>query len=60
ADFFTSPAYQLQQNDIVYVSPNEVKLKSVKRNPNIDRDLQLTLGFLSLFSVFLTLYNAFK
>jgi polysaccharide biosynthesis/export protein len=60
ADFFTSPAYQLQQNDIVYVSPNEVKLKSVKRNPNIDRDLQLTLGFLSLFSVFLTLYNASK
>jgi len=59
-DFFSSPAYQLQQNDVVYVSPNDVKLKSVKRNPNVDRDLQLTLGFLSLFTVLLTLYNAFK
>ena len=57
---FNSPVFQLQQNDIVYVSPNDVKLKSVKRNPNVDRDLQLTLSFVSLAGFLITIINALK
>jgi len=57
---FNSPVFQLQQNDMVYVSPNEVKLKSVKRNPNVDRDLQLTLSFVSIAAFMITIINALK
>ena len=57
---FNSPVFQLQQNDMVYVSPNDVKLKTVKRDPNVDRDLQLTLSFVSLAAFVITLINALK
>ena len=57
---FNSPVFQLQQNDMVYVSPNDVKLKTVKRNPNVDRDIQLILSFSSIAIIFISLINTFK
>jgi polysaccharide export outer membrane protein len=53
--FMNSPVYQLQQNDVIYIQPNDVKLKTVKRNPNVDRDIQLTLAFVSIASSLLSL-----
>jgi polysaccharide export outer membrane protein len=59
-NMFNSPVFQLQQNDMIYVSPNDIKLKSVKRNPNVDRDLQLTLSFVSIAAFMITIINALK
>jgi polysaccharide biosynthesis/export protein len=47
-DFFESPAYLLQPNDIVYVSPNKNKLK----NLSVDTEAQRKTGtFLTIISV---------
>jgi len=47
-DFFESPAYVLQPNDIVYVSPNKNKLK----NLSVDSESQRKTGlFLTITSV---------
>jgi polysaccharide export outer membrane protein len=34
SDFFASPAYFLEQNDVVYVKPNKVKINSGALNPS--------------------------
>jgi polysaccharide export outer membrane protein len=47
-NFFESPAYLLQPNDIVYVSPNKTKLKNVSADPEKQRRTGL---FLSITSV---------
>ncbi len=59
-DFMNSPAYQLQQNDIVYVKPNDVKLKTVHRNPNFDRDTQIVFTIFGLITSTITLLYLFK
>lgn len=40
-EFINSPAFQLQQNDIVYVNANNIKLKEANFDTQILRDLQL-------------------
>lgn len=60
ANFINSPVFQLKQNDVVYVRPTDNKLKIVKRNPNVDRDLALTLSFLSLITVVISLTTLIK
>lgn len=47
---FQSPAFQLQQNDVVYVGANNIKLKTLKTNPTAQRDLQLGLSIASFFA----------
>ncbi len=47
-NFFDSPAYLLQPNDIVYVSPNKTKLKNAGADPEKQRRTGL---FLSITSV---------
>jgi polysaccharide export outer membrane protein len=54
ARVFGADAYQLQQNDIVYVSPYKNKLKGVNANPTIYRDIPFAI---SLFSTLLLLIN---
>ena len=50
SDFFNSPYYYLQPNDIVYVEPNKQKAAIARRNPNI---LPIALGAMSLISIFI-------
>ena len=44
-DFFQSPYYYLQPNDVVYVAPNKVRMIQATSNPNI---LPIILSSLSL------------
>ncbi len=60
ANLYNSPAFQLQQNDIVYVLPSENKLRVVKRNVNVDRDLSLTTTILSLITLTISIFFLFK
>jgi len=48
-NMYQSPAFQLQQNDMVYVGPTEMKLKAIK-NQNIQQNLQPILAVTSLTS----------
>jgi len=45
---FASPAYQLQANDIVYVSPVKNKLRSLEINPDAQRRTALLFGLVSV------------
>jgi polysaccharide export outer membrane protein len=49
SDWFTSPYYNIKQNDVVYVSPNNVKVKSAGFIGN-------TGTVLSVFSILLTTF----
>ena len=49
SDWFTSPYYNIKQNDVVYVSPNNVKVKSAGFIGN-------TTTVLSVISILLTTY----
>lgn len=46
-DFFNSPAFQLQNNDFIYVASNNNKLKAVNVNPNFQRDYSLAITTVS-------------
>lgn len=54
ARVFGAESYQLQQNDVVYVSPYKNKLKGINTNPTIYRDIPFII---SLFSTLLLLVN---
>ena len=47
ARIFGANAYQLQQNDVVYVSPNTNKLKSINTNPTLYRDIPFITSMVS-------------
>jgi polysaccharide biosynthesis/export protein len=47
-DFFESPGYVLQPNDIVYVSPNKNKLKNLSADPETQRKTGLFLTIISI------------
>ena len=51
--FINSPAFQMQQNDVIYVAANNNKLKAVNINPNFQRDFSLTLSAISTVLIFL-------
>lgn len=44
---FASPAYQLQPNDVVYVSPSKNKLRNISYNADTQRRVGLILSFVS-------------
>lgn len=50
SDFFNSPYYYLQPNDVIYVEPNKQKAATALRNPNI---LPIILSSLSLAFIIL-------
>ncbi len=60
ASFINSPVYQLQQNDVVYVGANNIKLKTVNVNPNFQRDLTTASTIASLVILILSLFTLFK
>lgn len=48
--FMQSPAFQLQQNDMIYVASNDIKLKTLNVNPNFQKDFGfVTAALNSLF-----------
>lgn len=60
---FQSPVYQLQPNDIVYVSASDLKLEEVNHNPNKDsyRGWQFAMSIISVAtSVLFVAYNLKK
>ncbi|MFN5803794.1 MAG: polysaccharide biosynthesis/export family protein, partial [Sphingomonadales bacterium] len=59
-DFINSPVFQLQQNDVVYVQPNSIKLKEVNFDPQFNRDLQVGMTVASAFSFFINLFLLLK
>ncbi len=44
---FASPAYQLQANDVVYVSPAKNKLRNLETNPQAERRIGLIISIVS-------------
>ncbi|MFB5944281.1 polysaccharide biosynthesis/export family protein [Albibacterium profundi] len=48
---FQSPYFYLQQNDIVYVEPSEMKGKQANRNPN---SVPIIMGVLSIITIIAT------
>jgi len=47
-DFINQDGFQLQQNDVVYVSANNLKLKEVNFNPLFTKDLAIITTLVSL------------
>lgn len=59
-DFINSPVFQLQQNDVVYVNANNIKLKETNFDPQFQRDLQIGLSVASGLSFLISLFLLFK
>lgn len=49
-DLFNSPVYNLQQNDIIYVEPNKVKMGQSTNNDNSVRAIQTWLSVTSVLT----------
>ena len=49
-DMFTSPVYNLQQNDVVYVEPNKVKMGQSTNNDNSVRNISTWLSVTSVLT----------
>ena len=47
---FTSPVYNLQQNDVVYVEPNKVKMGQSTNNDNSVRNISTWLSVTSVLT----------
>lgn len=56
-DIFSSPAYYLQQNDVVYVTPNDTKKRSSTLNGNT---VQSTGFWMSISSLIVTILTFLK
>ncbi len=56
-DIFSSPAYYLQQNDVVYVTPNDTKKRSSTLNGNT---VQSTGFWMSISSLIITILTFLK
>ena len=52
-NFFNSPYYYLQPNDVIYVEPNKQKAAVATRDPNV---LPISLSLISVITLFI-LYN---
>ena len=59
-DFINSPGCQLQQNDVIYVNANYIKLKETNFDPQFARDLQIGLSVASGLSFLINLFLLFK
>jgi polysaccharide export outer membrane protein len=59
-NFINSPAFYLQDNDVIYVGANKSKLILLGRDPNSDKNLQITLQILITASALLNTYIILK
>jgi len=61
ASYIGSSVYQLEQNDIIYVDADNVKLKQLKRGRNtFIRDFTTGISLLSSFFLIINIINLFK
>ncbi|MDL1914010.1 MAG: polysaccharide export protein [Bergeyella sp.] len=51
SDFLFSPYYNLQQGDIIYISPNKVQQKNAKRDPNLGIYVSLATVLISVLTL---------
>ena len=58
--FITSSAFQIHQNDVIYVGANTNKLKTLNVNPNFQRDLSLGLTVISTLALILNTISILK
>lgn len=58
--FLSSEAFQLKQNDVIYVPAKDFKLKQLGVNPNAQRDIQIGLSVLSVLTIIVSLVNIFR
>lgn len=58
ADLLTSPYFYLQQNDVVYVSPNDVRQSNAEYDQNNSYKMQIVSSTISAISVITTLIIA--
>ena len=49
-DIFNSPVYNLQQNDIIYVEPNRVKMGQSTNNDNTFRNVSVWITIASFLT----------
>ena len=60
-DIFTSPVYNIQQNDIIYVEPNKVRMGQSNNNENSLRSISMWMSITSfLTSIAILITNAVK
>jgi polysaccharide biosynthesis/export protein len=59
-NIFKSPAYQVFNNDIIYIGANINKLKAVNVNPNIQRDITIATAIVSMALVLVNTFFLFK
>ncbi len=58
--FIKSSAFQIHQNDVIYVGANANKLKTLNVNPNFQRDLSLALTIISTLALMLNTISIIK
>lgn len=56
-DFFNSPYYYLQPNDVIYVAPNKIKMNQATRNPQMIPIIISTLSLAAIVIDRLTRYR---
>ena len=59
ASVFNSEVYQLMQNDLIYVPANDIKLKMVNQDPDIQKKIQIAQVAVMGISALSVLFNAF-
>ena len=59
ASVFTSEAFQLIQNDVIYVPADDIKLKTVNQDPDFQRKLQITTMTAQIVSAIAILMNTY-
>lgn len=59
-NFMSQKAFQLQQNDIVYVRANKIKLKETKYDPSFMRDFGIGMQLVSAALFLINLFVLFK
>lgn len=55
-DLYSSPAYYLQQNDVVYVEPNGTKTRQSTVNGNYVRNVSFWMSLVSFLTTFIVLF----
>ena len=59
ASIFNSEAFQLVQNDLIYVPSNDLKLKLVNQDPDLQKKIQLTQIIVQAISAMAVVVNTY-
>ncbi len=56
-DIYNSPAFYIQQNDLIYVEPNKTKANQLSANGNTFRSVSFWMSFSSFITTFVLLFT---